>query len=86
MVIICVQVPPRSVWNGELLGYAVQVSEAGSGNKTRAATVHGWASTKLNVKGLKKFTRYEVTVRAVNAVAAGPSTAPVIASTQEGGK
>lgn len=49
-------------------------------------TVKGWATTKVQLTGLKKFTRYDIIVRAFNSVAAGPSSIPVVGTTQEGGK
>lgn len=52
----------------------------------RTLTVNGWSATELSLSALRKFTRYEVRVRAFNAVAAGPASAPVSATTLEGGK
>lgn len=51
----------------------------------RTLTVNGWSATELSLSALRKFTRYEVRVRAFNAVAAGPASAPVSATTLEGG-
>ncbi|CAG9796265.1 unnamed protein product [Diatraea saccharalis] len=50
----------------------------------RTLTVNGWSATELSLSALRKFTRYEVRVRAFNAVAAGPPSAPVTATTLEG--
>lgn len=47
-------------------------------------TVKGWATNKLQLTGLKKFTRYDITVRAFNSVSAGPSSASIIGTTKEG--
>ncbi|XP_041974799.1 Down syndrome cell adhesion molecule-like protein Dscam2 isoform X2 [Aricia agestis] len=81
--------PPRDTWHGELLGYSVLCSELGPDgtpvpNSTRTLTVNGWSSTELSLSALKKFTRYEVRVRAFNAVAAGPASPPIAATTLEG--
>ncbi|XP_047520750.1 Down syndrome cell adhesion molecule-like protein Dscam2 isoform X2 [Pieris napi] len=80
--------PPREAWHGELLGYSVTCTETGQDglltNATRTLTVNGWSATELSLSSLKKFTRYEVRVRAFNGVAAGPSSPPVTATTLEG--
>ncbi|XP_059046951.1 cell adhesion molecule Dscam2-like [Achroia grisella] len=81
--------PPRDAWHGELLGYSVTCTElttpgASHRNITRTLTVNGWSATELNLSALRKFTRYEVRVRAFNGVAAGPASAPVSATTLEG--
>ncbi|KAI5636739.1 immunoglobulin i-set domain-containing protein [Phthorimaea operculella] len=81
--------PPREAWHGELLGYSVTCTELGPGgaplhNTSRTLTVNGWSATELNLSALRKFTRYEVRVRAFNGVAAGPASTPVAATTLEG--
>ncbi|XP_061709196.1 cell adhesion molecule Dscam2 isoform X4 [Cydia pomonella] len=81
--------PPREAWHGELLGYTVSCTEISPGgtpvrNSTRTLTVNGWSATELSLSALRKFTRYEVRVRAFNGVAAGPPSAPVAATTLEG--
>nr|XP_049692182.1 Down syndrome cell adhesion molecule-like protein Dscam2 [Helicoverpa armigera] len=81
--------PPRDAWHGELLGYSVTCSEISPAapamrNSTRTLTVNGWSATELSLSALRKFTRYEVRVRAFNGVAAGPASAPVSATTLEG--
>ncbi|CAG4953674.1 unnamed protein product [Colias eurytheme] len=80
--------PPRDAWHGDLLGYSVACTELAvdgmHGNATRTLTVNGWSATELSLSSLKKFTRYEVRVRAFNGVAAGPASAPVTATTLEG--
>ncbi|XP_053609899.1 cell adhesion molecule Dscam1-like isoform X1 [Plodia interpunctella] len=79
--------PPRDAWHGELLGYSVTCAELGPGvgrNDTRTLTVNGWSANELNLSALRKFTRYEIRVRAFNGVAAGPQSAPVSATTLEG--
>lgn len=83
------QAAPRESWNGDLLGYTVTWYElspgAGITNTSRSATVNGWSSAELTLTGLKKFTRYGVVIKAFNGVAAGPTSAPATATTQEGG-
>lgn len=54
-------------------------------NTSRTLTVNGWSASELNLSSLKKFTRYEIRVRAFNGVAAGPAAPPVSATTLEGG-
>ncbi|CAH2101996.1 unnamed protein product [Euphydryas editha] len=81
--------PPRDAWHGELLGYSVSCTELGADaaalpNATRTLTVNGWSATELTLSALKKFTRYEVRVRAFNGIAAGPPSPPVTATTLEG--
>ncbi|VVC95269.1 unnamed protein product [Leptidea sinapis] len=81
--------PPRDAWHGELLGYSVSCTELPQDtlyapDLTRTLTVNGWSATELTLSSLKKFTRYEVRVRAFNGVAAGPVSAPVTATTLEG--
>ncbi|XP_073957210.1 cell adhesion molecule Dscam2-like [Choristoneura fumiferana] len=81
--------PPREAWHGELLGYTVSCTEISPGggplrNSTRTLTVNGWSATELSLSALRKFTRYEVRVRAFNGVAAGPPSPPVAATTLEG--
>ncbi|CAG9136240.1 unnamed protein product [Plutella xylostella] len=81
--------PPREAWHGELLGYTVSCAELSPAgvllrNTSRTLTVNGWSASELSLSALRKFTRYEVRVRAFNAVAAGPASAPVSATTLEG--
>lgn len=78
------KVPPRESWNGELIGYIVTWSEQGKHNATKTLTVKGWATTKLQLAGLRKFTRYEINVRAFNSVSAGPPSMTVVGVTKEG--
>lgn len=55
-------------------------------NSSKSLTVNGWTNSDTMLTGLKKFTRYGVSVRAFNGVAAGPPSPPITATTQEGGK
>lgn len=48
-------------------------------------TVKGWATTKLQLMGLRKYTKYDVQIRAYNSVSAGPPSHPVTGTTLEGG-
>ncbi|CAK1602580.1 unnamed protein product [Parnassius mnemosyne] len=74
------QAPPQESWNGELLGYAVWWRGS---NSTRALTVAGWTSVHARLGALRPHARYEVRVRAYNAVGASPPSAPLAAATLE---
>lgn len=79
------QVPPRESWNGELLGYIVSWNEQGKlSNNTKTLTVKGWATTKVQLTGLRKFTRYDIALRAFNSVSVGPQSPTVLGITKEG--
>lgn len=79
------KLPPRETWNGELMGYIVTWNEQGKHtNSSKTITVKGWATTKLQLTGLRKFTRYEITVRAFNSVSAGPPSVTAVGITKEG--
>lgn len=81
------QPPSKENWNGELLGYIVTWQEQGSPkNVSKSMTVKGWATSKLQLTGLRKYTTYNIQLRAYNSVSAGPATHPVSATTEEGGK
>lgn len=78
-------VPPRETWNGDISGYVVTWNEHGNHpNNSKTLTVKGWATTKVQLTGLKKFTRYDVNVRAFNSVGAGPASANTAGVTKEG--
>lgn len=78
-------VPPRESWNGELIGYIVSWNEQGNyPNNSKTLTVRGWATTKLQITGLRKYTRYDINVRAFNSVSAGPASGSVVGVTKEG--
>ncbi|XP_046477031.1 cell adhesion molecule Dscam1 isoform X1 [Neodiprion pinetum] len=87
-LIVSWQTPSRDMWNGELLGYIVTWSEHSTStsgvNQSKSLTVNGWATTKIQLTGLRKFTKYDVTVRAFNSIASGPASNPVVGTTQEG--
>lgn len=91
-LIVTWQIPQRTSWNGELMGYTVNCTEEKqninyiSSNKTltRSATVHGWATTKAIITNLRKYTRYSVKVRAFNSVSQGPWSPTVTGTTLEG--
>nr|XP_026487100.1 Down syndrome cell adhesion molecule-like protein Dscam2 [Vanessa tameamea] len=74
------QPPSQESWNGELLGYAIWWR---GDNASLALTVPGWAATHARLASLRAHARYEVRVRAFNAVGAGPSCAPLAATTLE---
>ncbi|XP_072938506.1 cell adhesion molecule Dscam2-like [Epargyreus clarus] len=74
------QAPPQESWNGELVGYAVWWRGE---NVSRALTVAGWAAARARLSALRAHSRYEVRVRAVNAVGAGPASTPLATTTLE---
>lgn len=79
------KIPPRESWNGELTGYIVTWNEHGQHqNNSKTLTVKGWATTKVQLMGLRKFTRYDINVRAFNSISAGPPTANIVGVTKEG--
>jgi Down syndrome cell adhesion molecule len=92
-LIVTWQIPPRISWNGELLGYTVNCTEEKQGmnninsNRTSGSKkidVHGWATSKSIITGLKKFNKYIIRVRAFNTIAAGPWSSTFTATTLEG--
>ncbi|XP_045772179.1 Down syndrome cell adhesion molecule-like protein Dscam2 isoform X1 [Maniola jurtina] len=74
------QPPSQESWNGELLGYALWCR---GDNTSLALTVAGWAAASARVAGLRAHARYELRLRAYNAVGGGPSCAPLAATTLE---
>lgn len=91
-LIVTWQIPQKLSWNGELLGYTVNYTEEKpninyiSPNRTvgKTITVHGWATTKSIITGLRKYSKYSVRIRAFNSIAAGPWSTAVIGTTLEG--
>jgi Down syndrome cell adhesion molecule len=94
-LIVTWQVPQKLSWNGELLGYHVNYTEEikqqqqnaiNYSNRTvsKTITVHGWATTKSIISGLRKFTKYSIRIRAFNSVAPGPWSTAIFATTLEG--
>lgn len=89
-----IQIPPRESWNGELIGYTVNCSEekqninyiSMANNSHKSVMVGGWATTKATLRSLKKYTRYSVSVRAINSFGSGPWSTAIIGTTAEGGK
>lgn len=83
------QPPPKESCNGDLLGYIVTWSEHSSStsgvNQSKSLTVNGWATTKVQLTGLRKFTKYDISIRAFNSIASGPVSIPIVGTTQEGG-
>lgn len=47
-------------------------------------TIRGWATNKIKLTGLRKFTKYDISVKAFNSVAAGPSSPVITGATKEG--
>ncbi|XP_059217414.1 cell adhesion molecule Dscam2 [Stomoxys calcitrans] len=91
-LIVTWQIPPRESWNGELIGYTVNCSEEKQNinyisvvnNSLKSVIVSGWATTKATLRGLRKYTRYAVTVRALNSFGSGPWSTPIFGTTSEG--
>jgi Down syndrome cell adhesion protein len=90
-LIVTWQLPPKTSWNGELLGYHVNFTEErhssyNNGNRTvsKTITVHGWATTKSIIGGLRKFTKYAIRIRAFNSVSPGPWSTSILGTTLEG--
>lgn len=91
-LIITWQIPPKSSWNGELLGYTLNYTEEKQNinyvnpNKStsKTLTVHGWATTKSIITGLRKFSKYSIKLKAFNSISSGPWSSPVIGTTLEG--
>lgn len=54
-------------------------------NQSKSLTVNGWATTKVQLTGLRKFTKYDISIRAFNSIASGPASVPIVGTTQEGG-
>ncbi|XP_015125029.1 Down syndrome cell adhesion molecule homolog [Diachasma alloeum] len=83
------QAPPKESCNGDLLGYIVTWSEHSSStsgvNQSKSLTVNGWATTKVQLTGLRKFTKYDISIRAFNSIASGPGNPSIVGTTQEGG-
>ncbi|XP_047351251.1 Down syndrome cell adhesion molecule-like protein Dscam2 isoform X6 [Vespa velutina] len=87
-LVVSWQPPPKESCNGDLLGYIVTWSEHSSStsgvNQSKSLTVNGWATTKVQLTGLRKFTKYDISIRAFNSIASGPSSTPIVGTTQEG--
>ncbi|KAH8382248.1 hypothetical protein KR009_002562, partial [Drosophila setifemur] len=91
-LIVTWQIPPRESWNGELIGYTVNCSEEKQNinyisvvnNSQKSTIVSGWATTKATLRGLRKYTRYAVTIRAMNSFGSGPWSAAIFGTTAEG--
>jgi Down syndrome cell adhesion molecule len=91
-LVVTWQIPQKLSWNGELLGYTVNYTEERqninyiSPNRTvsKTITVHGWATTKSIITGLRKFSKYSIRIRAFNSIAPGPWSTSVVGTTLEG--
>lgn len=91
-LVVTWQIPQKISWNGELLGYTVNYTEERqninyiSPNRTvsKTITVHGWATTKSIITGLRKFSKYSIRIRAFNTIAAGPWSTSLLGTTLEG--
>ncbi|XP_058830387.1 cell adhesion molecule Dscam2 isoform X2 [Topomyia yanbarensis] len=76
-LIVTWQIPNKQSWNGELLGYTISCLEEKQNiyfvnTKNLSFTANGWATTKITISNLRKFTRYAVKIRTYNAIAASP--------------
>lgn len=79
------QIPHRDSWNGDILGYVVSWNEQGRPlNHSNTVTVKGWATNKVHLTGLKKYTKYNINLRAFNSVSVGPPSPSVVGTTKEG--
>ncbi|KAL1110232.1 hypothetical protein AAG570_008309 [Ranatra chinensis] len=67
----------------ELTGYQVLYRDLHGGTKL-LKTIRGKRKHQATLTGLKHFTRYEIAVRAFNAIGHGPPSTPIISSTMEG--
>lgn len=47
--------------------------------------VNGWATSKATLSNLRKYTRYAISVRALNGFGPGPWSGTVFGTTLEGG-
>ncbi|XP_063870457.1 cell adhesion molecule Dscam1-like isoform X1 [Scylla paramamosain] len=80
------QTPAAHLSPGEVTGYQVGFREASVGGdegEYRWKSVRGGAMT-AKVEGLRHYTAYSVTVRAVNQVGSGPPAQPVTVTTAQG--
>uniref|UniRef100_A0ABD2XN24 Down syndrome cell adhesion molecule-like protein Dscam2 n=1 Tax=Trichogramma kaykai TaxID=54128 RepID=A0ABD2XN24_9HYME len=87
-LIVIWEAPPKESCNGDLLGYIVTWSEQSSStsgvNQSKSLNVNGWATNKVQLTGLRNFTKYDITIRAFNSIASGPASSPITGTTQEG--
>ncbi|XP_053686439.1 cell adhesion molecule Dscam2 [Sabethes cyaneus] len=91
-LIVTWQIPNKDTWNGELLGYTLNCIEekqninfiSNNNSQNLTFTANGWATTKMLISNLKKFTRYSVKIRSFNAIAAGPWSPITHSTTLEG--
>lgn len=54
-------------------------------SSTRSIVVNGWATSKATLGNLRKYTRYAISVRAMNSFGPGPWSGTVFGTTLEGG-
>lgn len=90
-LIVTWNIPNKNSWNGELLGYIISCVEEKQNinyientNVTNLTfTANGWATTKMSIANLKKFTRYAVKIRTYNTMSAGPWSPITYGTTME---
>ncbi|GAB6026606.1 Down syndrome cell adhesion molecule-like protein 1 [Chamberlinius hualienensis] len=80
--------PPHSAWNGELLGYNVGFRPADASTKqylysTLELNSKRDSALSTDLKGLIKYTKYGVVVRAFNRVGLGPLSNEILETTAE---
>ena len=81
------QPPPREDWNGEIKGYYVGYRQNSAKLPFTYNTVEAEDDVVYYVlRGLKRGTRYLVTVRSFNDVGSGPSTEDIPLKTLDQGK
>ncbi|XP_055628541.1 cell adhesion molecule Dscam2 isoform X2 [Toxorhynchites rutilus septentrionalis] len=90
-LIVTWDIPAKHSWNGDLLGYTISCVEEKQNiinintNDTAilSFTFVGWATSKILIPNLKKFTKYAVKIRTYNTIAASPWSAITYATTLE---
>ncbi|KAL5284148.1 hypothetical protein ACFFRR_006432 [Megaselia abdita] len=91
-LVVTWQIPSRESWNGELIGYTVNCTEEKQNinyisvvnSSARSQVVNGWATSKATLNNLRKYTRYAISVRALNGFGPGPWSGTVFGTTLEG--
>ncbi|XP_017790457.1 PREDICTED: Down syndrome cell adhesion molecule-like protein Dscam2 [Habropoda laboriosa] len=77
------QPPDRSLWNGELLGYTIRYASPGGNNQSVNINGNGDGSYDYRLTGLRKYTQYNVVVKAFNNKGDGPESNPITVQTLE---
>lgn len=79
---------PEWEYNGnpESVGYKVQYSRIGPHAKVLTHIILDRLEREFTIEDLEEWTEYEVRVRAINGIGAGPWSQPVRGRTRESGK